>query len=155
MYLPLSKDASNIAINAQLCRACNRVQCATAFLACLQPGKPDQSVYIERFNRSYRTEVLNAHPFESIAKLRADGSVARVYNQERPDDSLGRMRPSRFTEAHNRGLVPWKLSARVGAYVSHVLLLRVTPDGETFESTLARSRQPAVGPPLPSCCTTT
>jgi hypothetical protein len=27
--------------------------------------------YIERFNRSYRTEVLNAHLFESIAELRA------------------------------------------------------------------------------------
>ena len=33
--------------------------------------KPDQNAYIERFNRSYRTEVLNAHLFESIAELRA------------------------------------------------------------------------------------
>ena len=63
----------------------------------IQPGKPDQNAYIERFNRSYRTEVLNAHLFESVAELRAlTDSWLRIYNRERPHDSLGRVPPLTF-----------------------------------------------------------
>jgi putative transposase len=63
----------------------------------IQPGKPDQNAYIERFNRSYRTEVLNAHLFESIAELRAmTDTWLRIYNSERPHDSLGRVPPLTF-----------------------------------------------------------
>jgi putative transposase len=63
----------------------------------IQPGKPDQNAYIERFNRSYRTEVLNAHLFESIAELRAlTDAWLRVYNGERPHDSLARLPPLTF-----------------------------------------------------------
>jgi putative transposase len=63
----------------------------------IQPGKPDQNAYIERFNRSYRTEVLNAHLFESIAELRAlTVQWLESYNRERPHDSLGRVPPLTF-----------------------------------------------------------
>jgi putative transposase len=60
----------------------------------IQPGKPDQNAYIERFNRTYRTEVRNAHLFESVADLQAiTDAWLVVYNQERPHDSLGRVPP--------------------------------------------------------------
>jgi putative transposase len=63
----------------------------------IQPGKPDQNAYIERFNRSYRTEVLNAHLFESIAELQAvTHQWLGIYNRERPHDSLGRVPPLTF-----------------------------------------------------------
>lgn len=68
----------------------------------IQPGKPDQNAYIERFNRTYRTEVLNAHLFESIAELReVTDAWLRVYNSERPHDSLGRQPPLSFLPRHS------------------------------------------------------
>ena len=65
----------------------------------IQPGKPDQNAFIERFNRSYREEVLNAHLFESIADVQeiTDGWLKR-YNEIRPHDALGSLPPARYRE---------------------------------------------------------
>jgi putative transposase len=79
----------------------------------IQPGKPDQNAYIERFNRSYRTEVLNAHLFESIAELKAlTNAWLQIYNSERPHDSLGRVPPLTFLpRPSSSGQSPFELSA--------------------------------------------
>ena len=65
----------------------------------IQPGKPDQNAFIERFNRSYREEVLNAHLFESIADVQeiTDDWLKR-YNEIRPHDALGSLPPARYRE---------------------------------------------------------
>ncbi|MEM7292043.1 MAG: IS3 family transposase [Pseudomonadota bacterium] len=62
----------------------------------IQPGKPNQNAYIERFNKTYRNEVLNAYLFtiEQVRDTTTDW--IRIYNEERPHRSLERIPPSRF-----------------------------------------------------------
>jgi putative transposase len=77
----------------------------------IQPGKPDQNAFIERFNRSYRTEVLNAHVFDSTTELQAlTDTWLRIYNRERPHDSLGRKPPLRFLPRPSSAQSPNDLS---------------------------------------------
>ena len=63
----------------------------------IQPGKPNQNAYIERFNRSFREEILNAWVCTSLDEVRALSEEWRVmYNTERPHQSLGDAPPSIF-----------------------------------------------------------
>lgn len=61
----------------------------------IQLGKPDQNAIIERFNRTYRTEVLNAYVFESLDQVRErTAEWLRRDNEERLDDALGGVAPA-------------------------------------------------------------
>ena len=39
-------------------------------IAYVQPGKTNQNAFIERFNRSYRTEVLDPNLFSNLEQIR-------------------------------------------------------------------------------------
>ena len=60
----------------------------------IQPGKPQQNAYVERYNRTVRHEWLDQHLFESIdhAKETATEWLWR-YNNERPNMAIGGIPP--------------------------------------------------------------
>lgn len=63
----------------------------------IQPGKPSQNGYIERFNRTYREDVLDAYLFESIVQLQVMSNDWQVqHNHGHPHQSLQGMSPVGF-----------------------------------------------------------
>lgn len=63
----------------------------------IQPGKPMQNGYIERFNRSYLESVLDANLFENIAQARMlSDEFQDDYNLHRPHEALGNLSPVNY-----------------------------------------------------------
>lgn len=62
-----------------------------------RPGKPTQSAFIERFNRTYRTEILDFYLFRTLNGAReiTERWLAE-YNSERPHESLDNLTPEEY-----------------------------------------------------------
>ena len=60
----------------------------------IQPGKPQQNAYVERFNRTVRHEWLDQHLFASIRHAQETATQwLWCYNNERPNMALGGITP--------------------------------------------------------------
>jgi putative transposase len=60
----------------------------------IQPGKPMQNGYIERFNRLYREAVLDAYLFFDLFQVRQlTAEWMEEYNQRRPHEGLNNQTP--------------------------------------------------------------
>jgi len=66
----------------------------------IEPGCPYQNAYIERFNRTYRDDVLNSYIFNNLNEVKhITEEWIEIYNNERPHDSLSNMTPIEYRMA--------------------------------------------------------
>jgi len=60
----------------------------------IQPGKPQQNAYIERYNRTVRYDWLNQHLFENIEEVQHYATKwLWVYSNERANTAIGGITP--------------------------------------------------------------
>ena len=63
----------------------------------IQPGKPAQNAFIERFNRTYREDILDTHLFSSLEEVtHISCEWLYKYNYVRPHQSLQQLSPMHF-----------------------------------------------------------
>jgi putative transposase len=64
-------------------------------LTYIQPGKPQQNAYVERYNRTVRQEWLGLYLFETIEEAQQIATEwLWTYNHERPNMGIGGITPA-------------------------------------------------------------
>jgi putative transposase len=71
----------------------------------IQPGKPTQNAFIERFNGTYRREVLDAYLFRTLEDVQTiTNKWLDEYNHIRPHAALGNVPPALFESNKSRNI---------------------------------------------------
>ncbi|RNM04653.1 IS3 family transposase [Dickeya undicola] len=75
----------------------------------IQPGKPMQNGFVERFNKTLRTEILDMYLFRTLSEVRVLTEDWRTeYNEERPHSSLGDVPPVIYARQKLAGDPHWR-----------------------------------------------
>jgi len=62
-----------------------------------EPGKPMQNGYVERFNRTFREDILDAYLFSSVSQFQVIADkIIEDYNDNHPHESLRGKSPREF-----------------------------------------------------------
>lgn len=73
-------------------------------LSFIQKGKPTQNAYVERFNRTFREDTLDAYLFRTIDQARTEAEWFREdYNNNHPHEALHGMSPIGYRRAVESG----------------------------------------------------
>ena len=77
----------------------------------IKPGKPMQNAYIERFNRTFREDILDAYLFNNLQQVRAlSEEWVKDYNTYHPHKSLNGYSPIGYRQAIESGKLPTRKS---------------------------------------------
>lgn len=71
----------------------------------IRPGKPTENARVERFNGSFRRELLNCYVFGSLSEVREKVfEWMEDYNHHRPHEALNNLSPIQFLQRHNSNM---------------------------------------------------
>lgn len=92
----------------KLMEYCDQKQVKLDFI---KPGKPMQNGFVERFNRSFREDVLDAYLFETLSQMRSiSNNWKDDYNDNHHHKSLDRLTPNQRKDLYRKESANYELS---------------------------------------------
>lgn len=91
----------------------------------IQPGKPQQNAYVERYNRTVRYDWLRHYLFDSITEVQEFATRwLWTYNHERPNMALGAHYPKTKAGFGRLTISTFSHSGNWGDYQDHYILAK-------------------------------
>ncbi len=85
----------------------------------IQPGKPTLNVFIERFNQTYSTEILDFYLFRTLNEVREiTERWVSEHNCERPHESLNNITPEEYRQHNHLAGISKMPGTKTGLFTS-------------------------------------